>query len=90
MEQKFIMIPLEWVRHTLILVAGGGVILGVLSWIMPERSIGLYQFMMKCFNWRVEPMNPQREIRNTRWLGFLMIILSLLIVFFLFRFFLVQ
>jgi hypothetical protein len=43
--------------------------LGLLSTLKPERSILLYQKIMKYFNWKVEPIDPVRELRNTRMLG---------------------
>lgn len=54
-----------------------GIALGVLSTFWPRRSIGLYQWIMKQFNWHVAPIDETREVRNTAQLGFLLTLLSL-------------
>ena len=43
-----------------------GLVLGIFSIVRPARSIGLYQWIMGCFNWKVVPIDEAREIRNTR------------------------
>ncbi len=72
-------VVLRWIKIILYLIASIGIALGVLSAFSPKRSIKLYQIMMQSFNWRVEPINWIREIRNTKWFGYLMAILSFLI-----------
>lgn len=47
--------------------------LGVLSAWAPARSIGLYQWIMVRFNWRVTPIDVRRELRTTRLLGVVLI-----------------
>ena len=42
---------------------------GAWSAAKPAASIALYQAIMRCFNWRVEPIDMPRELRTTRWLG---------------------
>ncbi len=49
---------------------------GVFSAAMPERSIALYQRLMARFNWRVSPIDERRELRTTRVLGLLLMLLS--------------
>lgn len=71
----------RWFRIVLVLIALAGISVGALSAVSPERSIGLYQWIMKWFNWRVEPIDFKKEIRNTRVLGILMVILSAAIFF---------
>jgi hypothetical protein len=56
-----------------------GVALGILSTLWPKRSIGLYQWIMERFNWRVVPIDEAREVKNTRILGVILIYLSLAI-----------
>ena len=70
------LIPIEWISRVLVLIAVSGTALGVLSFLSPERSIRLYQMMMKMFNWRVEPIDHQRELRTTRIFGAIIIALS--------------
>jgi hypothetical protein len=59
-------------------VAGGTLLFGLWSAARPERSIALYQAIMRAFNWRVEPIDRPREVRTTRWLGLALAGLSLL------------
>jgi hypothetical protein len=62
------------------LVAGClGFVTGVLSAFDPTRSISLYQWIMKGFNWNVAPIDLPREVRNTRVLGVFLTLLSLAI-----------
>lgn len=61
-----------------------GLVVGLLSVIQPQRSIGLYQWIMERLNWRVAPIDESREIRNTRVLGVALATLSLVIFFIVF------
>ena len=54
-----------------------GLGLGVLSAGWPGRSIALYQWIMERINWKVEPIDLVREVRNTRIEGLLLIVLGL-------------
>ena len=58
-----------------------GLVVGILSVVWPERSIGLYQWIMERFNWKVAPIDGPREVRNTRILGAILTALSLTIFF---------
>ena len=78
-------IPFEWTKIGLILIGSFGVLIGALSLISPKRSIGFYQWIMKNFNWRVEPIDYAREIRNTRALGLWLLIISVLMLVALFK-----
>ena len=78
-------IELKWIVFLLGLIAASGIILGVFSFMLPAKSIQLYQRMMAVFNWRAEPINLARELRTTRLLGIAMTVLSILIFVMLFR-----
>ena len=69
----------EAVKVLLYAVGVFGLLIGFLSFFSPANSIKLYQAIMRFFNWRVEPIHLDRELRNTKWLGMLMAILSLAI-----------
>ena len=56
---------------------------GVWSAARPERSIALYQAIMRACNWRVEPIDRPRELLTTRWLGVGLACCSVLSVFLL-------
>lgn len=79
------LIPVEWIVRVLAPITVLGAALGTLSLFSPARSIGLYQAMMRMFNWRVEPINYQRELRTTRIFGAVIIALSAAIVIALIR-----
>lgn len=53
-----------------------GLAVGIFSAIWPRRSIGLYQGIMERFNWKVQPIDEAREVRNTAYLGFFLALLS--------------
>lgn len=73
-------IRLEYIQGLLILISVSGIALGILSAFSPVRSIKLYQWIMRCFNWRVDPLDWRKELRNTRVLGALMTLLSVVIL----------
>jgi len=56
---------------------------GMWSALRPERSIELYQAIMRAFNWRVEPIDHRRELITTRCLGVVLTCCSILSVFLL-------
>ncbi len=56
---------------------------GLWSAMRPEKSIALYQAIMRAFNWRVEPIDLPRELITTRWLGVALSCCSLLSLFLL-------
>ena len=49
---------------------------GAFSAAAPQRSIAFYQRLMAWLNWRVSPIDEPRELRTTRVLGVLLILLS--------------
>ena len=78
-------IPIEWLERILSGVALFGVFLGSLSITSPARSIQLYQWMMRHFNWRVEPIDYNREVKTTRKFGIVIVVLCGLMIAALFR-----
>ena len=52
---------------------------GFFSAFSPQRSIALYQWIMAYFNWRVSPIDEARELRTTRLLGGLLVVLGLVL-----------
>jgi hypothetical protein len=58
-----------------------GLALGILSIGWPKKSIGLYQWAMERFNWKVAPIDEAREVRNTRILGWVLVALGLVTFF---------
>lgn len=66
-------------KMALLGIAGLAFLLGVFSAFWPARSIALYQWIMARFNWKVEPIDAPRELRNTRLLGTCLIFLGLVL-----------
>jgi hypothetical protein len=71
---------LAWFRCGLLAVGVVTLVFGAFSAAAPARSIALYQGIMVWFNWRVSPIDERRELRNTRRFGFVLVILSLLLL----------
>lgn len=63
------------------LIGAVSFVLGVLSALAPGKSIGLYIWVMAKFNWAVRPIDEAREVGNTRFAGFVLIFLGLVIFF---------
>ena len=68
---------LLWIVRGAWVLGGLSLIFGIFTAAGPGHSIGLYQWLMARINWRVEPVDRGREIRTTRVLGILLILLSL-------------
>ena len=58
-----------WIVVSLRGIAAVTLLFGVWSAAKPAQSIAMYQAIMRCFNWRVEPIDRPRELLTTRWLG---------------------
>ena len=70
-------ISLSWIPCGVTLIGIVGLLFGIFSSFWPRRSIALYEGVMAKINWRVSPIDEAREVRNTRALGILLILLSL-------------
>lgn len=51
-----------------------GVVAGVVMVVGPQSMVNFQIAVYRSFQWKLEPLNPQREIRNTRWLGLLAVL----------------
>ena len=71
---------LQGLRWGIALLGIVALLLGSLSALAPRRSIALYQWIMARFNWRVSPIDEAREIRNTRLLGALLVLLGVMLL----------
>ena len=77
--REYLLIPLDWVLFCIVAAGGSGLVFGAFILAAPHRCIHYYQLLMKCFNWNVSPVNHDDEVRNTRLLGIVLIVLSVLI-----------
>jgi hypothetical protein len=68
----------DWIKKAMLAAAWFGIGVGALSLFSPERSIKLYQGIMRLCNWRVEPLDYKRELWNTKVLGAMLIATSAL------------
>ena len=57
-----------------------GLALGLFSFVRPQRSIALYQWIMERCNWKVVPIDESREVRNTWILGIILTLLSIVVL----------
>jgi len=64
-------------RTLFLALAVFNLVLGLFSVVWPGHSIRLYQWIMKKYNWKVEPIDAAREVRNTRLLGLVLTGLSI-------------
>ncbi len=65
--------------------AMAGIFLGAISFLYPDHSIELYQFLMHVFNWDVHPIDYAEEIKRTKVFGGIMFLISVAILIILFR-----
>ena len=66
-------------------IAISGIFLGFISYLYPDHSIELYEFLMQIFNWEVRPINYREELKRTKIFGTVILILSVLILIVLFQ-----
>jgi len=64
----------------LIFIALLGIITGSLSIYKPMRVIELQQRFYSKINWRIEPISLERELHNTKIMGYFSFIVSCLII----------
>lgn len=67
----------SWFWCEIAVIGAIGILFGLFNAFWPERSIVLYQWIMARLNWRVSPINETHEIRMTRILGTVLVLLSL-------------
>ncbi len=60
-----------------ILVASLTFFLGILIAFFPQKVIQLQIVAYRCVNWTAEPVSLEKEVRNTRLIGFLLILTGL-------------
>ena len=67
-------------------IGGSSLLMGIFSIFWPRKSMQLYIWMMAKFNWRVSPIDDQRELSSTRRFGVYLTLLACLTLFLLFYF----
>ena len=63
------------IQLTLVLIA---IILGGLIAWKPKKTIEIQTALYRPFNWKLEPISMEKEIRNTRIMGLTALILGIL------------
>ncbi len=66
-------------------IALAGIFLGAVSFLYPDYSIELYQFLMQIFNWDVRPIDYHGELKRTKIFGAVIFLISVAILIILFR-----
>ena len=70
------------VRLTAVAIA---LILGALVAWKPRKTIEIQIALYRPFNWKLEPISMEKEIRNTRIMGIALLVVGAAAAFFLFR-----
>jgi hypothetical protein len=68
----------------LILFFLAGLGIAIIMIINPNLAIELQRRFYEKINWRIEPLSVSKEIRNTRLMGWFLIILLVAIIYFVF------
>jgi len=53
---------------------------GVLCVLNPKLTIQIQQRFYEKINWRIQPINLEKELRNTRFMGAINILLAIVII----------
>lgn len=56
-------------REITLLVSVVGITIGLFVFFKPELTIEIQRRFYEKLNWRIEPINMQKEIRNTKIMG---------------------
>ena len=59
---------------------------GIICFLNPRLTIKIQQRFYESINWKIEPINMEKEIKNTRFMGVINISLGIGIAFALFKF----
>ena len=74
-----------WIQVLVGVIAMAGIFLGAVSFIYPDHSIEIYQFLMQIFNWEVRPIDYHGELKRTKIMGAITFLISVAILIILFR-----
>jgi len=69
------MICLYCVQLTVVVMA---IVFGALIAWKPKKAIDIQIALYRPFNWKIEPISMEREIKNTRTMGLTVLILGIL------------
>jgi hypothetical protein len=62
-------------RLTIVVIA---IVFGALISWKPKKTIDIQMALYRPFNWKLEPISMEKEIRNTRIMGLIVLILGIL------------
>lgn len=71
------MIPAQLMKWAVSVFALVSLFFGIFTAAWPRHSIGLYVEIMRWFNWRASPINEAHELKTTRILGVILVLLGL-------------
>ena len=64
----------------LISIAIINILLGLFLFLRPTLAFQMQKKFYEKINWRIEPISVDKEIRNTKIMGFFLIVITLLLV----------
>lgn len=79
MSIKFDMVRLTFLIIELI-IAIASLLCGLILILKPKDSINIQQNFYKRINWKIEPINYDKEVRNTRIMGGICIVSGLILL----------
>jgi len=62
----------------MLLIALLSIIIGLFLFLKPASAIEAQRWFYEKINWRMTPISMQKELRNTRGMGFLLVAVALL------------
>ena len=64
-------------REITLLVSVVGITIGLFVFFKPELTIEIQRRFYEKLNWRIEPINMQKEIHNTKIMGALLVVVAI-------------
>ncbi|MCX5708599.1 MAG: hypothetical protein NTY14_06490 [Candidatus Omnitrophica bacterium] len=71
----------------LALISGASITIGLFVFLKPELTIEIQRRFYEKLNWRIEPINVPKEIRNTKIMGMFLVVVAIatVVVYFLIK-----
>ena len=66
-----------------VLISAASIIIGLFIFIKPELTIEIQKKFYEKINWRIEPISMQKEIRNTKIMGVILVVAAVVTIFYL-------
>jgi hypothetical protein len=63
-----------------ILISAASIIIGLFIFFKPDLTIEIQKKFYEKINWRIEPISMQKEIRNTKIMGILLVVVAVVTI----------